>query len=370
MYDASRTTISANSAQASGLAHKIDQAFYSQAKDILNRLEIVQAELKNSDSFLSLFQMVRAKVIDHAFNGQDPNLDVESLIKLSGPNESELGYEIFRPGVVQECTPTHFEKRTHLKIARTLLNLKELRKAYGNYQLQELEDQLTSYLELSSAFILRERLVSLSKSAHFQAYLQLKKEFLDEWKESQEALQGKCDAAPLVAVDLSGTMKALTQQRSLISQKPQVLRFTDYQFFRQFNTTMHQQVHSNSLDFWKTEKNRNDFHQMFAVIREKFPVDAPFQIFRFEHSFTYILCGFPDEGVSQAILQDQAHAPVHAKIIMRQSNKAYRELYSQDTGNRTLYFNCLKEAMLPFVEELNQRLQMNLPADFINFFKV
>ena len=55
---------------------------------------------------------------------------------------------------------------------------------------------------------------------------------------------------------------------------------------------------------------------------------------------------------------------------MRQSNKAYRELQSQDTGNRTLYFNCLKEAMHPFVEELNQRLQMNLPSDFVNFFKV
>ncbi|MBF0278132.1 MAG: hypothetical protein HQM13_10090 [SAR324 cluster bacterium] len=370
MYDASRTTIPAEPSQESGLSLNVNQQFRTQARDVLNRLEIVRGELNSSDSFLPLFQSVRAKVIDHAFNGKDPDLDVDSLIKLTGPNKSELDFEIFRPSQIQKCTPMHFEKRTHLKIGRTILNLKELRKAYGGFQLQELEDQLQSYLELSSAFVLRQRLISLSKSSNFQAYLQLKKEFLEEWTESQQALQGKFNATPLVDMDLSDTMKALSQQKPMIVQKPQVLRFTDYQFFRQFNTTTHQHVHSNSLDFWKTEKNRDYFHQMITSIRQKFPVDAPFHIFRFENSFTYFLCGFSDECVSEAILQDQEYAPVHAKIIMRQSNKSYRELQSQDAGNRTLYFNCLKEAMLPFVEELSQRLQMNLPTDFVGFFRV
>lgn len=354
-----------------GLALEVDQQFRFQAKGVLSRLAMVKEEVEDSVSFLPIFQMVRAKVIDQAYNRQSPAVDVEALLKLNGRNNSELNYEVFRPSIAKRCTPHTFEARTRLKIGRTILNLKELRKAYGSSQLQELEEQLHNYLQSGgNPFVLRQKLVVLSRSSNFSTYLQLKQEFLEEWTQSQASFQGKFDPAPLADAALSDTMKALFQQKPIIHQKSQVLRFTDYQFFRQFNASTHNAIESNHLDFWKTEENRNHFVQMIQTIRNKYPVEAPFNIFRFENSFTYLLCGFSDDSTAEAILHDQTTAPVHAKILMRQSNKAYRELHSHDMGNRTLYFNCLKEAMLPFVEELNKRLQMDLPESFVDFFRI
>ncbi|MBF0289681.1 MAG: hypothetical protein HQM14_17855 [SAR324 cluster bacterium] len=371
MHDALRTTSPSSFSQDAGLQLDVDQDFRLEAKEVLARLGTITKEVEHDRSFLPIVQMVQAQVIDQAYNQQSIDVDVQSLLNLKGPNDTELNFEVFRSAVSQQCTPEVFESRTRLKIHRTLLNLRELRKAFGGYQLQDLEEQLNNFLEWDKSLkLLKHKLVTVTRSNNFTTYLEFKQNYLDQWKESKETVEGKQDSAPLAETDLSSTMKALLQQKSMISDKPQVLRYTDYQFFRRFNATPHQQIQSNGLDFWKTEENRDCFHQLVTAIRNKFQVDAPFHVFRFENSFTYLLCGFSDEHVVQAITRDQNTAPVYAKIVMRQSNKVYRELQSVDTGNRTLYFNCLKEAMLPFVEQLNQRLQIDLPTSFIDFFRV
>lgn len=371
MHDALRTTIPSNFSQDAGLELDVDAEFRLEAKEVLERLGAIKKEVEHDKSFLPIVEMVQAQVIDQAYSRENIEVDFDSLLNLKGPNDTELNFEVFRSGVSQECNADLFETRTRLRIQRTLLNLRELRQAFGSYQLQDLEEQLNNYLEWDKSLkLLRHKLVTITRSNNFTTYLQFKQNYLDQWKESRETVQGKQDSAPLVESDLSSTMKALLQQKSIISEKPQVLRYTDYQFFRRFNSSPHQEIQSNRLDFWKTEENRDHFHQLITAIRNKFQVDAPFHVFRFENSFTYLLCGFSDENVVQAITDNQNVVPVYAKIVMRQSNKVYRELRSQDTGNRTLYFNCLKEAMLPFVEQLNKRLEINLPSSFIDFFRV
>lgn len=366
----SRTTID-SMASDSGVELDIFDEFRDHAKDTLLRLQTVSSDTIEDDGFRSVFQSVRSHVIDQAYRGDRGNVDMEALLKISGPNETHLDFEVFRPGSSQSCSVEDFEVRTRLRIKRTLLNLRELRRAFGSYQLQELEEQLNNYLEMGmKPGVLRQKLLHLSRGNNFSIYLQLKKDFLEQWNAGQKQAQGQQEATPLADSDLSDTMKALFQQKSLISKKPQVLRFTDYSFFRNFNASLHHAVHSNGLEFWKTEANRNDFHQLILAIRNKYQVEAPFHVFRFENSFTYLICGFADEGVAQSLAEDKPTAPVHAKIIMRQSNKVYRELLAADMGDQTLYFNCLKEAMLPFVEQLNDRLQINLSPSFIDFFKV
>ena len=50
--------------------------------------------------------------------------------------------------------------------------------------------------------------------------------------------------------------------------------------------------------------------------------------------------------------------------------QAYRELRATPDTNLALYHNCLKEGMLPFVQQLNRRLQIGLEDSFLNFFQV
>lgn len=372
MTAVSRTSIASPSLGEMGLELDVFEENRFYAKDTLLRLESVKNELPDNDAFRPIFDMVRAQVIDQVYQGENQDdVDFEELLKFKGPNDTELDYEVFRPSKPKWCSPELFEKRTQLRIGRTLRNLKQLRRAYGTYQLQELEEQLNSYLSMGmSPAVLRQKLLHVSRSNNFSIYLQLKQDFLDQWKESQEAQHGQQEKTPLVEADLSETMKALFQQKSLIDQKPQVLRFTDYKFFRPFNATLHPAMSSMGLDFWKTEENLEQFHQLIVAIRRKYQVQSPFHVFRFENSFTYFICGFADEAVAESITEDKNTAPVHAKIIMRQSNKVYRELHSHDSHNQTLYFNCLKEAMLPFVEQLNKRLKIDLSPSFIDFFRV
>jgi hypothetical protein len=69
-----------------------------------------------------------------------------------------------------------------------------------------------------------------------------------------------------------------------------------------------------------------------------------------------------------ALERNQEMVPVHAKILMRQANQSYRELRSEDDPES--YHTCLKAAMHPFVHHLNRRVRMELPDEFLNFFRV
>lgn len=353
-----------------GLAMEVHEHFCTQAKEVLRRLALMKKEVERTQSFLPLFYQVRGRVIGQAYRRDASEVEVGGLLKLAGANESRLDYEVFCSAPAKKCPPQEFEARTRLKIQRTLLNLKELHKAYGQADLQELEAQLQTDLQESNPLRLRQKLVALARSANFSTYLSLKQDFLDQWMGSNASQEGKFESIPLVNKALSETMKALLRQKSDIKKKPQVLRFTDHQFFQQFNATTHDAFQSRDLEFWQTEENRQAFLKMIQTIRQRYPVEAPFHIFRFADSFTYLLCGFSDDSTSDAILRECTTVPVHAKILMRQSNKSYRELLSHDTENRTLYFKCLKEAMRPFVEELNKGLKMDLPESFIQFFRV
>ena len=356
---------------SAGLALEVDPQFCNQAKGIFHRLDKVKHGIGNAQSFLPLLYRVRAQLIEQAYRGDGAGMDMAMGLKLAGPNKSKLDYEIFQPHKVKKYDPQAFEARTRLKIQRTILNLKELQKAYRTKALQELQEQLQTHLQASTnPLTLRQKLLSLARSSNFSTYLSLKKEFLDKWTGEQASFEGKFESTPLVNQALADTMKALLRQKSNLKQKSQVLRFTDYQFFQPFNATNHDAICSNDLEFWQTPENQQAFVQMVQTIRKHYPVQAPFHIFRFAESFTYLLCGFSDDCTTDAILQGHDTAPVHAKILMRQSDKSYRELLSYDTENRTLYFNCLKEALLPFVEALNTGLQMNLPESFIKFFRI
>ena len=75
---------------------------------------------------------------------------------------------------------------------------------------------------------------------------------------------------------------------SKIEEKPEVLRYKNYQFFRSFNATTHSQLNSITLGFWKDEKMRDYFLRFMTATRSAFAEHAPFFVFRFENSFTYL----------------------------------------------------------------------------------
>ncbi len=371
MYDFDAPNFASPTANEAGLVLDISHDFRENIRPILFQLDSVRQELEEDDKFYLIFYLIRAQVIDQAYNHEVSAVDFDSLLKLKGPNGSELHWDVFRPQSPLSCSPHTFEQRQKLKIRRTLLNLQQLYKAYENYQLQELQQQLEAYLDIqTSAGILRQKLLALSRTSSFSTYLELKNGFLKKWTDDQEPPQRKSNVNPLQEFELSETMRALLQQKPKLSTTPQILRYTDYRFFRRFNATPHPEINSSSIDFWRTEVNQNQFLKFVRNVRERYPVNGPFHVFRFEGSFTYLLCGFADDSIVGAIAQDSEFSPVYAKIIMRQSNGHFRELQSEEGQDKTLYYNCLKEAMLPFIEHLNRRLRIELTPEFIDFFRI
>ena len=346
----------------------ISKSLRTQARKIVQQLVGLQERIAHAEMLQPVFRVLQSHFVDTLYQNEIP--DYAQIVQMRGANDSQLHCEIFNPGTAHPCTSKQFVKRTHLKLKRTLLNLEELKKAYPDHtDLHDLEDMLLHVNDALGALSLQNQLLDITLSSAFTSYSNLKIQFLEEWLHSQETSQGQADDTPLSESELSNSMKALLEQRPQL-QNSEILKYKDQQFFRRFNTQAHQELNSQTMDFWKTEDNQKGFAQFIESLRTTYPGESPFLVFRFDHSFTYLLCGFPDDQLVQAIQQGMDSATLHAKIIMRQSNQIYRELTSFSTANRTLYFNCLKEAMAPFIRQLNQNLRLDLPASFLSFFEI
>ena len=316
-----------------------------------------------------VLELLQGILVEKLYSLRQVPDNLTQALTLKGANQSEIPCETFQDFEKQSCNPEVFLHRTRLKIRRTLRNLQELTKAFPDEpMLQEVEQMLRALPADLDAVKLEQETVALTQKPSFQHYLQAKERFLVDWVKAQEAEQGQIDTRPLSDSELGGTLKALQGQMSKIEEKPEVLRYKNYQFFRSFNATTHSQLNSITLDFWKDEKMRDYFLRFMTATRSAFAEHAPFFVFRFENSFTYLLCGFPDDQLLNALERNQEMVPVHAKILMRQANQSYRELRSEDDPES--YHTCLKAAMYPFVHHLNRRVRMELPDEFLNFFRV
>lgn len=366
-----KLTIWPGSQSETGIHLDIADELRSQVHQTLGGVSGIRETMMGVNRLQPMFRIIQARIIDQLYGQTTPPDEFYSSTTLQGENGSELRCEVFQPWEPLRVSRDVFEKRTRLKIQRTLLNLRELEKAYpDNYDLSELMDKLSNLNLDSSAGVLRQKIMAVTRTTPFHSYLSMKQQFVDDWVTESSEAHADANYSPLDEAALSATMKALQQQKPLIEKKPEVLRYKDQNFFRYFNVPTHGVMNSLSTDFWKTEDNRDCFLQFMMTIRSSFPDVTPFFVFRFENSFTYLLCGFSDESLLKALEENRDVVPVHAKIIMRQANHSYRELTSEQMMNSTLYYNCLKEAMRPFVNHLNQHLQMGLPNYFLRFFEV
>ena len=75
-------------------------------------------------------------------------------------------------------------------------------------------------------------------------------------------------------------------------------------------------------------------------------------------------------SVLASLATQSEQAPVHAKLLLRQANHVYRELFAEPEDDPSAYHNCLKETMRPFVNQLDTQLGLELPEEFTQFFKV
>ena len=366
-----KLTIWPGQEEQAGLLLDLDSEVRTQAHWVLNGLSALQSNLLQIDKLKEVFQILQMKVVDQLFSLQQIPQTLTKALTLHGPNQSHLPCETFQQFEPKLCSSDLFRQRTQLKIKRTLENITQFLKAYPDEEpLRELESSLRYFKLDDSAQALDQTIRQLTQLPEFLRYLELKDQFLEDWKELQTKEQGTINTRLFSTPELSQIMKVLQNQKGKIEKKPEVLRYKKPQFFRSFNRVTHGEVNSISMGFWKIEKNRDQFLRFITATRKAFSEQAPFSVFRFENSFTYLLCGFPDEQLLGSLEQNQDMVPVHAKILLRQSNQSYRELTAEDGHDLTLYYNCLKEAMYPFILYLNQRVQMNLSDDFINFFRI
>lgn len=353
---------------AAGLFLDMDGETRQQARQALTGFTTLRNNFLQMGNLSRVLELLQGVLIEQLYSLRQIPDSLTRALALKGANQSELPCEVFQQFESQQCPPEVFLHRTRLKIRRTLRNLEELAKAFPDEpMLQEVGEMLREIPSDLDAVKLEQEVVALTQRPAFQHYLQAKDRFLTDWIRHQESEQGQIDPRALTEKELSGTLQALQAQQSKIEDKPEVLRYKNYQFFRSFNTTTQPQLSSVTLEFWKDEKMRDFFLRFMTATRSAFAEHAPFFVFRFENSFTYLLCGFPDDQLLEALERNQELVPVHAKILMRQANQSYRELRCEVT-NET-YHACLKAAMYPFVQHLNRRVKMELPAEFINFFR-
>ncbi|MGK5093632.1 hypothetical protein WDW89_16680 [Deltaproteobacteria bacterium TL4] len=347
----------------------IAKAARGEALSVAKELRSLQQRIVHADVLKPVLKILQTRFVDRLFRNQP--VDAQKAVLLQGENKSQLHCEVFNPGTVQSCRERAFIKRTNLRIQRTLLNLKELRKAYpDNLDLEELGKRVSKIPANLPAMALRREVLKITLSHLFSTYLHLKERFVKDWVEKQNVNHGQANYLPLGDTELNESMRALQEQKPQIEGNPEVLKYKDQEFFRFFNAEPHKELNSDSLDFWKTDGNRDAFIQFVQTIRSAYPENRPCTIFRFDNSFTYLLCGFSDQCITDALKKGEATTSLHAKILMRKTNQTYKELTSYSASNKTLYHNCLKEALFPFVHHLNRHLQINLPESFLKFFQI
>ncbi|MBF0237420.1 MAG: hypothetical protein HQM12_06920 [SAR324 cluster bacterium] len=346
------------------------------AQDLRTQAQLQAREFKSLKQFKpensnvsTALRILQANLVNRLYRGVQQ--DLQKMNILEGPNHSQMAYEVFQDYPALVCDDDSFCRRSSLKIQRTLLNIGQLRQAYPvTAELSELEAVLQKVDQDADARVLRKTLLQLGRSVSFASYLKMKQQFVEEWVDTQKKQHCNADFNPLNDDELSGMMKALIQQKKQLVANHEVMRYKDQQFFRYFNSVSHDVLNTQSIQFWKTEENRESFLRFIMAIRSSFQETTPFFVFRFENSFTYLLCGFSDEDILSALEGNRDVVMPHAKIILRQSNQVYRELTVKDSGNQTLYFNCLKEAMKLFVLQLNHHLQIDLPPAFLRLFEI
>lgn len=353
----------------SGVPLAKNSGFRSTLQTFNRRIKKITDSVRQDTSPLSMAcRIIQTRLIDGSYQDTIPQINQDFI--LEGPHQSRLSLDVFLPGKSKPTQQDEFQYRVWLKLQRTLLNLESLIQAYPEaLGLNELKNQLEMIDCNTPAERLHRELMHLIKTPGFRQYLLMKESFLTDWVGQESREHAQMDFTPLKTSDLQNIIKALLAQNQSRSGTDPVLRYTEDRFFRYFNGQRHPLVCSGSHGFWGTPEIEQGFHDLIGGIQRCYGAQVPFHVFRFKNSFTYFLCGFADSDVQEAHLSQQDVVPVHAKILMRQMDRSYRELVADDSSDHYLYLQSLKRAMRPFIDDLNHRLDLNLPEAFLHFFE-
>ncbi len=336
----------------------------------LEALQNAKSQLPDRHFLKKAFPVKRAKLIDSAYQNIRLIDNPLYFTSLEGPNHSKLDYAVFVPSQVLKCSEKIHQSRTLLKAQRTLLNLEELQKAFPSHDFKRLRSQINELCKLVQVAprefdILTRR---ITDSDEFQNYLEKKEEFLEEWGQKNHVEEWHSSQIRLISKDLEVAYDSIKKQGKF-HEAPQILRYKDLEKFRQFHVTKHQTLCISHLDFWETEENQRQLLKLLSAVREKFGGSSPFHLFRFGNGFTYLICGFDDESFTQSLTAGLNQAVASLKPLLRLSNGEYCVLEA-DQVDRKFYFQCLKEALRPFIFYFNRTLDLNLSASFLKFFGV
>jgi hypothetical protein len=343
----------------------------TRASELLEGLEVLMTRLANDERLYGAATQLKTQLVDEFYTNGTPANNLSHAFSLHGPNESQLPVEVFQEQAAQQVNAAAFQNRTRLKVGRTLATVRELQNAYPERaELQELAGLLDDLDLDGTATEMLQNVQGLTNTGVFERYLQAKAQFLSDWEQHQESSHAQSDPAPFTPEDLMATMQALHFQERRLVNHPEVIRYKDYHYFRRFNLACDRTVSSLHTEFWGDDAMRQHFIDFVQRIRDGFPNPTPFFVFRFKDSFTYLLLGSPDDRLLASLAEQSEHVPVHAKLLLRQSNHAYRELFAELEEAPSAFHNCLKEATRPFVNQLNTQLGLELPEEFTQFFNV
>ena len=343
----------------------------TRARELLEGLEALMTRLEADERLHDAATLLKTQLVDEFYANGIPANNLSHAFSLRGPNKSQLPVEVFQEQDAQPVDAAAFQNRTRLKVRRTLATVRELQNAYPERtELLELAGLLDDLDLDGTAAEMLQNVQELTNTGVFERYLQAKAQFLSDWEQLQESSHAQSDPAPFTPEDLIATMQALHFQERRLVNHPEVIRYKDYHYFRRFNLACDRTVSSLHMEFWGNDSMCEHFIDFVQRIRDAFPNPTPFFVFRFKDSFTYLLLGSPDDGLLASLAKQSEQAPVHAKLLLRQSNHNYRELFAELEEDPSAFHNCLKEAIRPFVNQLNTQLGLELPEEFTQFFKV
>ena len=347
-----------------GLSHEQRQTITKNLKTLKNAEEKLPAQhfLKKA------FPIKRANLIDAVFQNQNVVEEKPDLMDLEGPNQAKLNYAVFVPNQPESCSSEKHNHRTLLKAKRTLLNLQELQKAFPENNFDDLYKQINDlcliYLKPREFNILARR---VSQSEAFQHYLEQKEQFFKLWGEQNSLETWHSSKIKLFHQDIEVAFDSIKKQ-SQQNETPQILRYNDLHKFRRFHTTKHKDLDITHLDFWENESNQKELLRLLNAIRKHFGESTPFHLFRFGNGFTYLICGFDDESLTDSLMAGLDKSLASLKPLLRLNNGGYCILEA-DQVDRRFYFQCLKETLRPFIFYFNRTLNLNLELSFIKLFQ-
>lgn len=359
------------SSETPGAVLNLEPERRTRASELLEDLEALMTRMQSDERLHDAMTQLKSQLVDQFYANTTPPKNLANALSLRGPNDSQLPVEVFQEQTAQRLDTEGFQHRTRLKARRTLATIRELQNAYPDRtELQELAGMLDDLDLDGSATEMLQSVQELTQTGVFKLYLQAKTQFLTDWEELQESSHAQSDPAPFTPEHLIATMQALHFQERRLVNHPEVIRYKDCRYFRRFNLECDRTVSSLHTEFWGDDPMREHFIDFVQRIRDDFLDPTPFFVFRFKDSFTYLLLGSPDDGLLASLATQSEQAPVHAKLLLRQANHVYRELFAEPEDDPSAYHNCLKETMRPFVNQLDTQLGLELPEEFTQFFKV